>query len=97
MNVDRMESKCDPKKKTLTQLQSEKNLSYLSLKRSTDTCSPGKNKTLQVYRVYTILIPVVLAIFLLELIFILIFIPDTLGSSLTLKGSLPDLSSIVKK
>ena len=95
MNVDRMESKCDPKKKTLT--QSQKNSSYMSLKISSDTCSPGKNKTLQVYRVYTILIPIVITVFLLELIFILIFIPDTLGSSLTLKGSLPDLSSIVKK
>ena len=95
MNIDRMESKCDPKKKTLT--QSQKNISYLSLKTSSDTCSPGKNKSLQVYRVYTILIPIVLTVFLLELIFILIFIPDTLGSSLTLKGSLPDLSSIVKK
>ena len=90
-----MESKCDPKKNTLT--QSQKSAIYLSLRRSTDTCSPEKNKTLQVYRVYTILIPIVLAVFLLELIFILIFIPDTLGSSLTLKGSLPDLSSIVKK
>jgi len=95
MIIDRMESKCDPKKKTVTQSQASS--AFLNLKRSSDTCSPEKNKTLQVYRVYTILIPVILAVFLLELIFILIFIPDTLGSSLTIKGSLPDLSSLVKK
>lgn len=92
-----MQSTCDPKKKTLKQSQSQNKVGYLSLQRSTDTCSPGKNKTLQVYRVYTILIPVILAVFLLEVIFIFISIPDTLGSSLTIKGSLPDLSLIVKK
>lgn len=90
-----METKCDPKKKTIT--QSQKSAAYLNLRKIVDTCSPQKNKTLHVYRVYTILIPIVLAIFILEVIFIFIFIPNTLGSSLTIKGSLPDLSSIVKK
>jgi len=53
-----------------------------------DTCSPGKNKTLQTYRIYTILIPIVLGVFILEAMYIIIFIPNTLGSAKTITGAL---------
>jgi hypothetical protein len=62
-----------------------------------DTCSPGKNKLLQTFRIYSIIIPVSIAIVFLEVIFVLSSIPGTLGSALTVKGSLPSLPSSIKK
>jgi hypothetical protein len=61
------------------------------------TCSPGKNKSLQTFRVYSIIIPVTIAVVFLESIFILSSIPGTLGSGLTIKGSLPALQGFPKK
>jgi hypothetical protein len=61
------------------------------------TCSPGKGKRLQTFRIYSIIIPVTIAVVFLESIFILSSIPGSLGSGLTIKGSLPDLQTLSKK
>lgn len=94
LDVDRMASQCAPGKKTLT--QSQKSNAFINLNRISDTCSPDKNKTLQSYRIYTILIPIVLGVFILEAIFIIIFIPESLGSVKSIKGSAPDILSLMK-
>jgi hypothetical protein len=67
------------------------------VERMEDTCSPGKNKSLHTFRIYSIIIPVSIAIVFLESIFVLSSIPGTLGSALTIKGSLPYLPESVKK
>ena len=54
-----------------------------------DSCSPGKNKSLQTYRIYSIVIPTTLAILILEAAYIIANIPGNLGSALTIKGPLP--------
>jgi hypothetical protein len=57
-----------------------------------DTCSPGKNKVTQSFRIYSILIPCLVGILILEIIYIVLNIPtSTLGNALTIKGSLPML------
>jgi hypothetical protein len=59
-----------------------------------DTCSPGKNKVLHSFRAYSVVFPIMLILLFLEAIFILASIPSgELGSSLTIKGSLPKLPS----
>lgn len=58
-----------------------------------DTCSPGKNKSLYTYRIYTIVIPTTLAILILEAVYVIANIPGSIGSAMTLKGSLPILPS----
>jgi len=57
-----------------------------------DTCSPGRNKTTYTYRIYSIIIPVVCAILLLETIYVIASVPSgEIGSALTTHGSLPKL------
>ena len=58
-----------------------------------DTCSPGKNKSFQTYRIYSIVIPCTLAILILEAVFVIANIPGNLGSAMTIKGSVPMLPS----
>lgn len=58
-----------------------------------DTCSPGKNKSLQTYRIYSIVMPSVVALLILEGVYILGNIPGNLGSAFTIKGSLPPVPS----
>ena len=54
-----------------------------------DTCNPGKNKVLQSYRIYTIVIPCAVVIFILEAAYVLSNIPGNIGSSMSLKATLP--------
>jgi hypothetical protein len=58
-----------------------------------DTCSPGKNKSLQTHRIYSIIMPSALAILILEAVYIIGSIPGNLGSALTIKGALPPIPS----
>jgi hypothetical protein len=51
-----------------------------------DTCSPGKNRQLQTYRIYSIIIPSVLAVLFMETIYIISHIPGNLGSMPTIKA-----------
>jgi hypothetical protein len=62
-----------------------------------DTCSPGKNRSLQTHRIYSIIMPSVLGLLILEGIYIIANIPGNLGSALTIKGSLPPLPSAPPK
>ena len=58
-----------------------------------DSCSPGKNKSFQTHRIYSIVMPSVLAILILEAVYVIANIPGNLGSALTIKGPLPPLPS----
>jgi hypothetical protein len=58
-----------------------------------DTCSPGKNKKLQTYRIYSIVMPSILGLLIMEGVYIIASIPGNLGSALTIKGSLPPMPS----
>jgi hypothetical protein len=59
-----------------------------------DTCSPGKNKVLHSFRAYSVVFPLLFIFLFLETIFILASIPSGgLGSALSIKGTLPKLSS----
>ena len=63
---------------------------------SADSCSPMSNLTLKAFRIYSIVIPVIIFILILEAIFVFMAIPDTLGSALTVKGKLPALPPGIK-
>ena len=67
------------------------------IERMEDTCSPDVNKKLQSFRAYTIIIPTALIILFLEGVFILATIPGSLGSALTIKGTLPQLPASAAK
>ena len=56
-----------------------------------DSCAPTRNLTLNSFRIYTILIPTLIFILLLESVFVFMSIPETLGNSLSIKGKLPSL------
>ena len=64
--------------------------------RSDDSCSPKSNLTLKSFRIYSILIPILTFILILEAIFVFMTIPDTLGSAVTIKGKLPALPAGIK-
>lgn len=51
-----------------------------------DTCSPGKNRQLQTYRIYSIVIPSALALLFVEAVYIISHIPGNLGSISTIKA-----------
>jgi hypothetical protein len=51
-----------------------------------DTCSPGKNRQLQSYRIYSLVIPATLALLFLEAVYIISHIPGNLGSISTIKA-----------
>ena len=61
-----------------------------------DSCSPMSNLTLKSFRIYSIVIPIVTFILILEAIFVFMTIPDTLGSAVTVKGKLPALPPGIK-
>jgi hypothetical protein len=58
-----------------------------------DTCTPGKNKSIQTYRIYSIVIPAVILTVIIEAFYVIGNIPGNLGSALTIKGSLPPIPS----
>jgi hypothetical protein len=62
-----------------------------------DSCQPTKDAMLRPFRVYSIIIPCLLFILFIETVVIFSYIPISLGSALTITGSLPKLpQSIVK-
>ena len=54
-----------------------------------DSCSPFANSKLQSFRAYSLLIPAVLLVFILESIYVFASIPESLGTALTMKGPFP--------
>jgi len=53
-----------------------------------DSCQPFQNQTLNPFRFYTIVLPVVLTILFCETIYVFSVLPSTFGNTLTIKGSL---------
>uniref|UniRef100_A0A6C0AN73 Uncharacterized protein n=1 Tax=viral metagenome TaxID=1070528 RepID=A0A6C0AN73_9ZZZZ len=63
-----------------------------------DTCSPGKNKSLQSFRAYSVIFPMIIILVLLEAFCIFAYIPSgSLGDMSSIKGSLPKLPAIIQK
>jgi hypothetical protein len=69
----------------------------LNRERMEDTCSPGKNKKLYSFRIYSTLIPAVMAFLILEGVFIVSNIPGNLGSGTTIQKSLTGDSLVTSK
>lgn len=61
-----------------------------------DSCQPNKNVKLQSFRIYSILLPCLIFIFMVECIFVFMSIPQNLGNALTITGKLPALPPGVK-
>jgi hypothetical protein len=56
-----------------------------------DSCNPTRNLTLKSYRIYSVLIPILAFIFMLESIFVFMAIPSDLGNAFTVEGKLKPL------
>jgi hypothetical protein len=67
----------------------------LNRERMEDTCSPGKNKKMYSFRIYSILFPIVVGLLFVEGVFILSNIPGNLGSGTTIHKLMPSGDSIV--
>jgi hypothetical protein len=63
--------------------------------KSKDTCSSAKG-SLQTYKIYSIIVPIIVIIFILEAAYVIYRIPGNIGSSMSISGLLPKLSSVVK-
>ena len=61
-----------------------------------DSCNPFVNKRLHTYRVYTVLLPVLVMVFVLECIYVFMTVPVSLGTAVTTTGP-HSLSGIAKK
>ena len=53
-----------------------------------DSCQPFKGQQLKPFRVYSIVLPVVLTFLFVETIYVVSSLPSTFGTALTIKGSL---------
>ncbi len=53
---------------------------------SNDSCNPFLNKRLHTYKIYSILLPILIIIFVLESIYIFMTIPVSLGTAITTSG-----------
>lgn len=51
-----------------------------------DTCRPNVRLPLQSYRIYSILFPIVIGLFMLECIYVFVRIPSNIGDSNTILG-----------
>jgi len=65
-------------------------------KEMVDTCQPNKNKTLNAFRFYSIVLPILLSLLAIESFVIFIYYPSTLGNASTVTGKLPKLPSNIK-
>jgi len=58
-----------------------------------DTCNPFAKLRLQPYRIYSILIPMVVFILILESVFVFMSIPESIGNALTTMGPFPQVKT----
>jgi len=58
-----------------------------------DSCNPTRNLTLKSYRIYSILIPIVIFLFMLETFFVFMAIPSELGDAFTIEGKLKPMQA----
>jgi hypothetical protein len=63
--------------------------------KSKDTCSAAKGG-LQTYKIYSIVIPVTIIIFIMEAAYVIYKIPGNMGSSMSIKGVVTQLPSAMK-
>jgi hypothetical protein len=54
-----------------------------------DSCNPFAKTKMQSFRIYSLMIPAVLLVFILESIYVFMTIPESLGTALTMKGPFP--------
>lgn len=54
-----------------------------------DTCNPDVKKVLHNYKFYSVILPTVFIFFILEVIFIFMNIPTSIGNALTQTGPFP--------
>ena len=59
-----------------------------------DSCQPMKALKLKTFRIYSIIIPVLVFILIIEAVFVFMSIPETLGNALSIKGKLPTLPAL---
>ena len=62
---------------------------------SVDSCQPNKNKSINNFRVYTIIFPILAFILTAEIIYVFMHVPGTLGNATTVIGKLPKLPNII--
>lgn len=55
----------------------------------TDTCNPNVKKTLYTYKFYGVILPTLLMTLLLEVVFVFMSIPTSIGNALTTAGPFP--------
>jgi hypothetical protein len=60
----------------------------LKIDRMKDTCTPANNFTLKTYRIYSIIIPALIFILIIEAIYVFMKLPSTFGSATTMKLTL---------
>jgi hypothetical protein len=56
-----------------------------------DTCNPKPSLQINAFRIWSIIIPTMLFILMVECLFVFSMIPDSIGNALTLTGKLPAL------
>jgi len=61
-----------------------------------DSCQPTRGQTLQSFRIYSLIFPVIIFFVMLEAIFVFMAIPQHLGNALTITGKLPALPPGIK-
>lgn len=57
-----------------------------------DTCRPPEKAAMNTIRIYYALIPALLFIFALEAVYVIVSIPDNLGTALSTVGRFPSLA-----
>jgi hypothetical protein len=56
-----------------------------------DSCNPNSNPSLHTYRIFTILVPCLLFILVIEIVWIFITYPQSIGNAYTIVGNLKKL------
>lgn len=54
-----------------------------------DTCNPNLKKVLHTHNFYGIILPILLMTLVLEVVFVFMFIPTSIGNALTAAGPFP--------
>ena len=62
-----------------------------------DSCKPFKGQQIKPFRVYSIVLPIVLTILFVEAVYVFSSIPGTLGTALTVTGALPSIKHITAR
>ena len=58
-----------------------------------DTCNPYAKLQLQPYRIYSIIIPLIVMVLILESVYVSMSVPESLGTALTTMGPFPKVKT----